>query len=71
MLNNLNYNYQNDKVLNSIKINNQNSYESNVVNGFHDDFNNDKIKIRDWSELISSENGNKIKFVKNRCEKLF
>jgi len=45
LINNLDYKYQNVKVLNSIKINNKNNYELNIVNGFHKDFDNDKIKI--------------------------
>ena len=45
LLNNLEYNYQNVKVLNSIKVNNKNNYELNIVNGFLENFNDDKIKI--------------------------
>ena len=45
LLNNLNYNYQNINILKSITINNKNNYELNIVNGFHEDFDNDKIKI--------------------------
>ena len=45
LINNLDYKYQNVKVLNSIKVNNKNNYELNIVNGLLEDFHDDKIKI--------------------------
>ena len=62
LLNNLDYKYQNVNVLNSIKINNQKNYELNVVNGFHDDFNNDKIKINQINDKDSDFLFNNISF---------
>ena len=65
LLNNLDYKYQNVNVLNSIKINNQNNYELNVVNGFHDDFHNDKIKINPINDQDSDILFNDVSFPKN------
>ena len=65
LLNNLDYKYQNVNVLNSIKINNQKNYELNVVNGFHDDFNNDKIKINQINDNDSDILFNNVSFPKD------
>ena len=65
LLNNLDYKYQNVNVLNSIKINNQNNYELNVVNGFHDDFHNDKIKINSINDKDSDIFFNNVSFPKD------
>jgi len=65
LLNNLDYKYQNVNVLNSIKINNQKNYELNVVNGFHHDFNNDKIKINQINDNDSDILFNNVSFPKD------
>jgi len=65
LINNLDYKYQNVNVLNSIKINNQKNYELNVVNGFHDDFNNDKIKINQINDNDSDILFNNVSFPKD------
>jgi len=62
LLNDLDYKYQNVNVLNSIQINNKNNYELNVVNGFHDDFHNDKIKINPINDNDSDIFFNNISF---------
>ena len=65
LLNNLDYKYQNVNVLNSIKINNQKNYELNVVNGFHNDFHNDKIKINSINDKDSDIFFNNVSFPKD------
>jgi len=65
LLKNLNYNYQNVKVLNSIKINSTNNYELNIVNGFHKDFHNDKIRINPINDKDSDILFNNISFPQN------
>ena len=62
LLNNLEYNYQNVKVLNSIKVNNKNNYELNIVNGFLENFNDDKIKINPINDKDSDILFNNISF---------
>ena len=62
LLNNLEYNYQNVKVLNSIKFNNKNNYELNIVNGFLENFNDDKIKINPINDKDSDILFNNISF---------
>ena len=62
LINNLNYKYQNVKVLNSIKVNNKNNYELNIVNGFLENFNDDKIKINPINDKDSDILFNNISF---------
>ena len=65
LLNSLDYKYKKIKVLNSIKINNQNNYELNIVNGFLENFNNDKIKINPINDDDSNILFNDISFPKD------
>ena len=65
LLNSLDYKYKKIKVLNSIKINNQNNYELNIVNGFVENFNNDKIKINPINDDDSNILFNDISFPKD------